>query len=113
MVRRSPRARKVVKVESDHENDPLNPPSLLQIAELPARDALPRTKKKRKRQPDHQSVKDQVEAFNMKPMKKGSLRKVTEMPLDILFEVIQSLQASTLATIVYCRSSASSNLLTC
>jgi len=48
-----------------------------------------RSSTKRKVESVDEDTREIVEAFNGKRIKRGSLREVTEMPMDILFEVSQ------------------------
>ena len=91
MLRRSSRPREVIEFEIDHEDkeDQLNESSQQEVVEQPTsiHSTRSRAHKKRKIELDEQSMKSQVDTFNMKTMKKGSLEKMKEIPLDVLFEV--------------------------
>jgi len=49
--------------------------------------STPRNLKRKVSESLEQSTKEQVEAFNAKKIKRGALKEVTEMPIDVLFEV--------------------------
>ena len=87
-TRYSARSRKTVKKDVIEDYDEDEEGALEAEVEVDEPQVKPpRTSKKRMAESVDQSTKEHVEAFNAQRVKKGSLREVAEIPIDILFEV--------------------------